>query len=159
MYLVTGRIQRGAVSPIVLTISLSFPIRFLSFRSHSCRLRRLPVAGRVARHQLSSRVSYKSFSAIAGPVWPECPIRQLPFPRFRSRSAPPPMNPQLLVSRSRIAGTQCITAFGSILNRRLKRSWSPRESWSPLWNDLGLCYTVCKATSSLMELDCLRWED
>ena len=49
-----------------------------------------------------------------------------------------------------------IPAFGSILNRRLKRSWSLRESWSQLWNDLGLCYTVCKATSSLMELDCVK---
>ena len=68
MYLVTGRIQLGAVSPIVLTISLSFPIRFLPFRSHSRRLRRLSVAGRVARRQLSSRVSYKSFSVVAGPV-------------------------------------------------------------------------------------------
>ena len=68
MYLVTGRIQLGAVSPLVLTITPPFPIRFPSFRSHSCRLRRLPVAGRVARRQLSSRVSYKSFSAVAGPV-------------------------------------------------------------------------------------------
>ena len=109
MYSVTARIQRGAVSPIVLTITPPFPIRFPSFRSHSRRLRRPSIAGHVARRQLSSRVSYKSFSAVAGPVWPEHPIRQLPFPHFRSRSAPPPANPQLLVSRSRIAGTQRIT--------------------------------------------------
>ena len=32
-------------------------------------------------------------------------------PRFRSRSAPPPANPQLLVSRSRIAGTQRINVW------------------------------------------------
>ena len=68
MYSVTARIQLGAVSPIVLTISLSFPIRLLLFRSHSHRLRRLPVAGHVARRQLSFQVSYKSFSAVASPV-------------------------------------------------------------------------------------------
>ena len=56
------------MSPIVLTISLSFPIRFPLFQSHSRRLRRPSVAGRVARRQLSSRVSYKSFSAVASPV-------------------------------------------------------------------------------------------
>ena len=68
MYSVTARIQLGAVSPIVLTITPPFLIRFPSFQSHSRRLRRLSVAGRVARRQLSSRVSYKSFSAVAGPV-------------------------------------------------------------------------------------------
>ena len=109
MYLVTVRIQLGAVSPIVLTISPLFPIHSPSFQSHSRHLRRLSVAGHIARCQLSSRVSYKSFSAVSSPVWLERPIRQLPFPRFRSRSAPPPANPQLLVSRSRIVGTQCIT--------------------------------------------------
>ena len=68
MYSVTARIQLGAVSPIVLTITPPFPIRFPSFRSHSRRLRRLSVAGRIARRQLSSQVSYKSFSPVTGPV-------------------------------------------------------------------------------------------
>ena len=101
---------RSCVS-CVLTISPSFPICFPSFWSYSCHLHCLSVAGHAAHHQLSSRVSYKSFSAIAGPMWPECPIRQFPFPCFKSRSAPPPANPQLLVLCSRIVGTERITVL------------------------------------------------
>ena len=103
------------MSPIVLTITPSFPIRFPSFRSHSRRLRRLSIAGRIACRQHSSRVSYKSFSAVTGPVRPKRLIRQLSFPRFQSRSAPPPANPQLLVSRSHIAGTQRINTAALFL--------------------------------------------
>ena len=84
------------MSPIVLTISPSFPICFPSFRSHSRRLHRLSVAGHVARCQLSSRVSYKSFSAIAGPMWLEHPIRQLPFPCFTAQKCSTSSKPSAL---------------------------------------------------------------
>ena len=136
MYSVTARIQLGAVSPIVLTITPSFPICFPPFRSHSHCLHCLSVAGHVARCQLSSRVSYKSFFAIAGPVWPERPIRQLPFPRFRSRSAPPPENPQLLVSRTHIAGTERINR--SLAHSRMLQQIS--KGAYRIWRLGGKCW-------------------
>ena len=111
MYLVYSQNPAGSHVFCVLTISPLFPICFPSFQFHSRHLRRLSVAGHVACHQLSSRVSYKSFSAVTGPMWPECPIRQSTFPCFKSRSALPPVNPQLLVLCSRIAGTECITVI------------------------------------------------
>ena len=111
MYLVYSQNPAGSCVSCVLTISPSFTIRFPSFWFHSRRLRHLSVAGHVACYQLSSRVSYKSFSAVAGPMWPECPIRQSTFPCFKSRSAPPPVNPQLLVLCSHIVGTECITVI------------------------------------------------
>ena len=109
MYLVYSQNPAGSCVFCVLTISPSFPIHFPSFQFHSRRLHHLSVAGHVACRQLSSWVSYKSLSAVAGPMWLECPIRQSTFPCFKSRSAPPPVNPQLLVFCSRIAGTECIT--------------------------------------------------
>ena len=97
MYLVYSQNPAGSHVSCVLTISPLFPICFPSFWSHSHHLSRLSVAGYVAHHQLSSRVSYKSFSAVAGPVWLEHLIRQLSFLHFQSRSAPPQQTPQLLV--------------------------------------------------------------
>ena len=111
MYLVYSQNPAGSCVSFILTISPLFPIHFPSFQSHSCCLHCLSVAGHVACCQLSSQVSYKSFSTVAGPMWLERPIRWFPFPCFKSRSAPPPVNPQLLVSCLHIAGTQCISTI------------------------------------------------
>ena len=109
MYLVYRQNPAGSCVSCVLTISPSFPIRFPSFWSHSHHLHCLSAAGHIARCQLSFQVSYKFFFSVASPMWLEHPIMWFPFPCFKSRSAPPPANPQLLVLCSRIAGTQHIT--------------------------------------------------
>ena len=158
MYLVYSQNPAGSCVSFILTISPLFPIHFPLFQSHSCCLRCLSVAGHVTCCQLSSQVSYKSFSAIASPVWLECPIRQSAFPCFRSRNAPPPANPLLLVSRSRIVGTQRISdssqvhiQTGSIScgKMRMSTDMQPREHisiriTSHFWSILQVSYNVLK---------------
>ena len=97
MYLVYRQNPAGSRVSCVLTISPSFPICFPLFWFHSRCLCHLSIADHVACCQLSSQVSYKPFSAVASPVWLECPIRQHPFPCFQPRSAPPHKPSQLLV--------------------------------------------------------------
>ena len=126
MYLVYSQNPAGSHVSSVLIISPSFLIRFPSFWFHSCRLHHLSIAGCISHCQLSSWVSYNSFSAIAGPMWPERPIRQSAFPRFQSRSAPPQWTPQLLVPLLAYSGDwvhQCyrcknVDQFGGLPSRK-----------------------------------------
>ena len=91
------------MSPIVLTITPPFPIRFPSFRSHSRCLRRLSVAGRVARRQLSSRVSYKVLfcrrrSRVTGVPDKATPFPALPIQKCSASSEPSALSLSLAYS-------------------------------------------------------------